>query len=137
MDYVDADKSKLILIFMFDHGAWVLGHSSHIYCDGTFETCPEPFSQLFFIMGQMGPTRRAVPCLYALLPDKDGLTYMKMWTQINALVSFQAGLPNSVMSDLKKAVLNTMGTVFPEAAIGGCHIHQKQAIRGNIQSKGL
>ncbi len=51
MDYVDADKTKLMLLFMSDHGAWVLGRSTHIYCDGTFETYPEPFSQLYFILG--------------------------------------------------------------------------------------
>jgi hypothetical protein len=85
----------------------------------------------------MGPTRRAVPCVYALLSDKDGPTYVKLWTKIKALVTFQDGLPNSVMLDFEKAVLNTTGTVFPEAAIKGCHFHQKQAIRRNIQSKGL
>jgi hypothetical protein len=137
MDYVDGEQSKLMLIFMSDHGAWVLGRSCHIYCDGTFDTCPEPFSQLYFIMGQMDDTKRAVPCVYALLPDKEGTTYLKMWNQIKALVTFQDGLPTSIMSDFEKAVLNTMGTVFPEAAIRGCNFHQKQAIRRNIQAKGL
>jgi hypothetical protein len=119
MDYVDGEQSKLMLIFMSDHGAWVLGHSSHIYCDGTFDTCPVSFSQLYFIMGQTDDTKRAVPCVFALLPDKDGTTYLKMWTQIKALVTFQDGLPTSIMSDFENAVLNTMGTVFPEAAIRG------------------
>ncbi len=108
MDYVDGEQSKLMLIFMSDHGAWVLGRSSHNYSDGTFDTCPVPFSQLYFIMGRMDDTKRAVPSVYALLPDKDGTTYLKMWNQIKALVTFQDGLPPSIMSDFQKAVLNTM-----------------------------
>ncbi len=99
---------------------------------------PGAIQPALFYHGTDGPNQESCPmCLPALLPDKDGLNYLKKWTQIKALVSFQAGLPNSVISDLKKAVLKTMGTMFPEAAIRGCHFHHKQAIRGNIQSKGL
>jgi hypothetical protein len=52
MDYVDAAKTKLMMVFMSNQGAWTLGRSTAIYCDGTFDTCPEPFVQLYFIMGQ-------------------------------------------------------------------------------------
>jgi hypothetical protein len=41
------------------------------------------------------------------------------------------------MSDFEKAVLNTMEKAFPSANVRGCHFHHKQAIRHNIQTKGL
>ncbi len=64
MEYVDPAKKKLMMIFISDQGAWTLGHSMDLYCDGTFESCPNPFAQSYFIIGQMGPARRRSPaCL--------------------------------------------------------------------------
>jgi hypothetical protein len=137
MDFLDGDKNKLMLVFMSEHGAWALGKSTAIYCDGTFETCPAPFGQLYFILGQMGPSKRAIPCVFALLPDKEGKTYQHLWKVLKSLVEFEEGLPVTVMSDFEKAVLNTMEKTFPTANVRGCNFHHKQAIRRNIQTKGL
>jgi hypothetical protein len=41
------------------------------------------------------------------------------------------------LSDFEKAVLNTMEKAFPSANVRGCNFHHKQAIRRNIQTKGL
>jgi hypothetical protein len=41
------------------------------------------------------------------------------------------------MSDFEKGVLNTLRSVFPNINIKGCNFHQKQAIKRNIQAKGL
>jgi hypothetical protein len=132
-----AAKKKLMMIFISDQGAWTLGHSTDLYCDGTFESCPDPFAQIYFIMGQMGPGKKAVPCMFALLPDKDGQTYMKLWNFLKSLGTFEDRLPITVTSDFEKGVLSTLGSVFPHPGIKGCNFHQKQAIRRNIQSKGL
>jgi hypothetical protein len=70
--------------------------------------------------------------MFALLPDKDGQTYMKLWQ-----VTFEDGLPITVTSDFEKGVLNTLGSVFLHTRISGCNFHQKQAVRRNIQAKGL
>jgi hypothetical protein len=137
MDYIDGDKSKLMLVFISEHSAWALGKSTDIYCDGTFDTCPAPFGQLYFILGQMGPSKRAVPCIFALLPDKEGKTYQHLWNVIKSQVEFEEGLPVTVMSDFEKAVLNTMEKAFPSANVRSCHFHHKQAIQRNIQTKGL
>jgi hypothetical protein len=88
-------------------------------------------------MGQTGHDKKAVPCVFALLPDKEGQTYIKMWTFVKSLVTFQEGLPTAVTSDFEKGVLNTLRNVFPNISIKGCNFHQKQAIRRNIQAKGL
>jgi hypothetical protein len=44
MEYMDPAKKKLMMIFISDQGAWTLGHSTDLYLDGTFETCPDPFA---------------------------------------------------------------------------------------------
>jgi hypothetical protein len=49
------------MIFISDQGAWTLGHSTDLCLDGTFETCPDPFASIYFIMGQIGPAKKVVP----------------------------------------------------------------------------
>ncbi len=68
-------------------------------------------------MGQMGPEKRAIPCVFALLPDKETNTYTKMWTIICSLVKFEEGLPQRIMTDFKKGVMNTLSRVFPLAEV--------------------
>jgi hypothetical protein len=115
-DFVD-DQKKLMMIFMSDHGGWVLGRSLDIFADGTFDTSPDPFTQIYFVMGKMGPEKRAIPCVYALLPDKETNTYNKMWTIIYSLVKFEDGLPQRIMTDFEKGVMNTLSSVFPLAEV--------------------
>jgi hypothetical protein len=136
-DFVDADQTKLMMLFMSDHGGWVLSRSTDIFADGTFDTSPDPFAQIYFILGQMGPHKRAIPCVFALLPDKEATTYLKMWTTINNMVKFQDGLPQRVMSDFEKGVMNSVAKTLPHAQVRGCNFHHKQAIRRNLQEKGL
>jgi hypothetical protein len=44
------------------------------------DTSPKPFTQIYFIMGQMVPEKGAIQCVFALLPDKETSSYNKMWT---------------------------------------------------------
>jgi hypothetical protein len=67
----------------------------------------------------MGPSKRAVPCVFALLPDKEGKTYQHLWKIIKSLVEFEEGLPVTVMSNFEKAVLNTMEKAFPTTNVVG------------------
>ncbi len=68
-------------------------------------------------MGQMGPDKCAIPCAYALLPNKETPTYSKMWAVITSHVKFEVGLPNMVMSDFEMGVMNTLSRVFPLAQV--------------------
>ncbi len=88
-----------------------------IFVDGTFDTAPEPFSQIYFVMGQMGLEKRAIPCAYALLPNRETATYSKMWAIITSHVEFDDGLLNMVMSDFEKGVMNTLSRVFPHVQV--------------------
>jgi hypothetical protein len=112
--------SKLLLIFMADHGVWIPGCSSDIYSDGTFDTWPEPFSQLYFIMGLMDPNKRAVLCVYSLLTDKEVRLSCRCGPRSRPWFPFQDGLHTS-----NKAELNTIWMVIPEAAIQATSIQAR------------
>ncbi len=66
--YVDSAKNKLMMIFMSDQCALTMGQSTDIFCDWTFNTCPDSFVQEFFIMGQMGPAKMVMPCIFCTAP---------------------------------------------------------------------
>jgi hypothetical protein len=90
MDYVYGENWS-------DHGIWVLGCSSDIYSDGTFDTWPEPFSQLYFIMGLVDPNKRAVLCVYPLLTDKEVRLSCRCGPRSRPWFPFQDGLHTSNM----------------------------------------
>lgn len=127
---------KLIMVFMSDHGAWVMGHATDIFMDGTFDTRPKHFAQIYFIRAKM-EDKCCVPVAYVLLPNKETATYRKMWEVLTSLITFQPGLPQRVMSDFEKAASNTLQHTFPAATHSGCFFHFKQAVYRNLQEKGL
>jgi hypothetical protein len=112
-DYMNDQKQKLLMLFMSDHGGWVLGQSKDIFVDGTFDTAPEPFTQIYFIMGQMGQEKQAIPCEYTLLPDRETSSYTKVWSIISSFIKFEVDLPQMIMSGFEKGVMNTLSKVFP------------------------
>jgi hypothetical protein len=119
------DNNNMIMIFMSDYGKWVLSKSEQVFCDGTFDTAPPPFKQIYFLLGQM-PNMSTVPCVFALLPNKETNTYRKLLDVITSLVDFLPGLPRRVFLDFEKAVMNTVAAAFPQAKLCGCNFHQKQ-----------
>jgi hypothetical protein len=124
-------EDSMILVFMSDYGKWVLSKSEHVFCDGTFDTAPPPFKQIYFLLGKM-PEMSAVPCVFALLPNKETSTYKKLLEVVSSLVPFQPGLPSRVFMDFEKAVMNSVAAAFPWAKLCGCHFHQKQVKISNI-----
>jgi hypothetical protein len=39
-DFVDDHKKNFMMIFMSNHSAWIMGKSTMIFIDGTFDTAP-------------------------------------------------------------------------------------------------
>ena len=135
-EYLDPEnKKQLMIIFMSDHGKWVLSHAEELYVDGTFGTKCENFAQIYFVMGKMAG-KTAVPVVYALLPNKLTNTYKKFWEIVMENVNFEPGLPSRIMSDFEKGMQNTLKTSFPHAELLGCNFHFKSAVKKNVDTKG-
>ena len=50
--------------------------SGHIFLDGAFKSCPEPFAQLYTVHVQPSTLNRTVPVLYSLLIIKQDKKYV-------------------------------------------------------------
>ena len=51
--WLDEDQSEYMLLFISDYGKQMLSQSPVWGCDGTFATCPAPFSQCFQLLSVM------------------------------------------------------------------------------------
>lgn len=76
-----------------------------------------------------------MPAIYALLPNKQGATYVRLFAQLKVL---QRNLnPESIMSDFELAAINAFIAEFPQAQQRGCFFHHNQCIWRKIQALGL
>ena len=136
-DYLyEDDESKIVLIFISEHGKFVLRNSVELFVDGTFDLAPEPFSQIYVVLGRMAD-KRPVPAVFALLPDKSGDTYKTFVEVVKKEVIFRQNMPEKVMLDFEKACWNAFSLHLPQSILGGCLFHLKQAVKKQITNKGL
>ena len=63
-----------MLLNMSEKGKFLLENATSLHCDGTFETCPPPFKQIYWIFAVMLAVP-PLPCAFMLLPDKKARTY--------------------------------------------------------------
>jgi len=122
-----------ILIFGTMQNLSILSTCRTWLADGTFDTAPSLFSQIYTIHGiKHGHT---FPLVYALLPDKTQATYARM---VHALKTLKPTLdPGLILVDYEKAAINVFEMEFPRARIQGCFFHLCQAVMRHIQSAGL
>ena len=105
-----------------------LAEAECLYMDGTFQTCPRLFYQIFSIhIVKYGQT---FPMVYGLLPNKQQATYNRMFMMVKE-AALNLGLeltPSSVLSDFEQALINSVRLNFPTAQHRGCYYHYSQAI---------
>lgn len=130
-DWLDPEtKKQLLVVFISDHGRWVLSRAVELYVDGTFQTSCENFCQVYFVMAKMAD-RTTVPVVYGLLPNKTASTYKRFWEIICNVVDFEPGHPSRVMSDFEKAMQSTLKQVFPLAVH---KVHEENGTALNVGS---
>ena len=76
--------TELIAIFASDFGLELLKKAPVIAVDGTFQTCPVPWCQLFVLQAVITRTY-SYPVVFGLLPNKTGTTYLKFFREVASL----------------------------------------------------
>lgn len=109
--------------------------------DGTFETVPRLFLQLYTIHGHAGSgeNKKVVPLVYALMTRKSEDLYVALFQEVENFAArngFQLN-PSMVLMDFERAPINAIKRVFPNAVTKGCFFHLTHSIWRNVQSKGL
>ena len=124
-EYVDDSQSKVMLVFMSDHGKNLLRNYKVIQGDGTFATCPSPFDQIYFIIA-CTPRGKAVPAVFCLLPNRTSATYTKMFQAIEDAVGTDLSHLQGIGLDFELALHNVVKQKYPQALLSGCLFHHRQ-----------
>ncbi|KAI5645679.1 MULE transposase domain-containing protein [Phthorimaea operculella] len=135
---VDCKVNGRVLIFASTKIHQHVVGIQHYFCDGTFDCCSAPFSQLYTIHGDLGSTETStniVPLFYVLLTNKETATYEVMFKKIKEAVP--AFNPAKFTLDFEASALRAIQNVFPDAVIRGCFIHFQRSLFRKAQSLGL
>ena len=93
--------------------------------------------KVYIILAKPESTEGAgIPCVYALLPNKEMATYLKMFSIIKEHLGDCSKL-STIISDFERAVFQAVYRVFPGIEQRGCRFHFNSAVWKNIGEKGL
>ena len=133
-DGADVDK---IIVFGTQENLKILCEVDTVYVDGTFQTCPHLFYQIFSLHGFKNG--KQFPLVYALLPDKSRQTYSRLLELVKRkTVSLELNLsPSKFLGDFELAIKQAVDLCFPLADFKGCYFHFSQALMRKFQALGL
>ncbi|CAF1103817.1 unnamed protein product [Rotaria sordida] len=111
--------------------------NDHLFFDGTFKSCPNPFYQLYSVHSVN--SELSTPKLYTLLPDKKAPTYISIFNSILNLCHMNnIGLnPKFITIDFEQAAIIAIKLIFPNAIIKGCNFHFNKCIYSKLQDLGF
>jgi hypothetical protein len=93
--------------------------SDHIFLDGTFKSCPEPFAQLYTVHIQSSILNSTVPVLYSLLPNKTKNMYKLFFNELRTVtVKHDLVLnPRFITLDFEQGAISALKHIFPGATL--------------------
>jgi hypothetical protein len=125
-------------IFATSNNYKVLQRCSEIYIDGTFKTCPSPYSQFLTIHGRYHG--RVLPLVMCLLAGKQVGLYREVLQHVRRQVRARTGhrlQPRTVICDFEYSLILAVQTELPLASISGCYFHFCQSLLRKITKLGL
>uniref|UniRef100_A0A915MB22 MULE transposase domain-containing protein n=1 Tax=Meloidogyne javanica TaxID=6303 RepID=A0A915MB22_MELJA len=125
------NANKRIFVFASPFSLELLTqYPDDIAIDGTFDTAPRGFMQIFTIHVMVDHC--VIPAIFALLPSKATENYVRVFQSI--LLHLPNFMPARVMSDFELSELNAVDQVFPQSQKTGCNFHMGNAIFRKIQN---
>ena len=100
--------------------------------DGTFETCPPPFYQVFTLLAEY--LGAILPMVSVLMTGKSEQQYDAVFGRIREL--FPLFLPTRAMGDYELASRNSLKSHFPNIDLSGCVFHEAQNVYRRLQKRG-
>ncbi len=125
-----------LLVFMSSRGREVLAGCDSWFVDGTFKAAAQTlFHQILFVVGLTG-MGKAVPCLFALLPNKGTSTYIRLADCLKEELSKSPKPINvsMIMMDFEKGLNRAFHEIFPQASVQGCNFHWKNCLLKKLRA---
>ncbi|KAF4527869.1 hypothetical protein B566_EDAN014789 [Ephemera danica] len=119
-----------ILIFATQRGLQCLARSDVWFCDGTFDTAPNLFEQLYSVHCIV--ENMVIVCAFILLPGKSQHLYDRAFQALHNLRPDMQ--PKKVLIDFERGAKNALQREFPGIVVKGCNFHFAQCVWRQIQS---
>ena len=134
--YQDNDWGILLFATLANYST--LSRSRVIYIDGTFKTCPAPYSQFVTIHGLYHG--HVLPFVMCLMSSKQVGHYRQMLQHVKREVRRITGhrfRPQKVICDFEQALIIAVETELRGVHVSGCYFHFTQSLWRHIQELGL
>ena len=141
----DSNRNKCLLMFMSPLQKELARMAKRWYADGTFKTCPPPFSvangpkgQIYTLFAELD-SGAAVPVCFSILPDKTSASYQRMWAQIHEELTSHGQIVlelESIGLDFEVGPKVEFDKLFPDVHMSGCFFHWRQALNRQLGKKG-
>jgi hypothetical protein len=132
------DNNWGFAIFATSENYKVLQRCSEIYIDGTFKTCPSPYSQFLTIHGRY--LGMVLPLVMCLLAGKQVGLYRQVLQHVRQQVRARTGhrlQPRTIICDFEYSLILAVQTELPRSPISGCYFHLCQSFWRKITKLGL
>ncbi|KAI5644396.1 MULE transposase domain-containing protein [Phthorimaea operculella] len=136
-------NGESVIVFSTSENLKLLIESAFWIMDGTFECCPDPYTQIYTIHGKVGrddDSSKILPLVFGLLSHKTENCYQIfieiIISYINQHLEISAE-PQIVITDFELAVINAVKKAFPNCTHKLCFFHFTQIIWRNIEAAGL
>jgi len=134
-------EQERILLFTSKENILHLSQASFWLMDGTFDTVPTIFCQLYTIHASVGTENnsRILPLVYALMSRKSEDLYKWLFNDLCQFAEENDIIltPSYILTDFEQAAINASHGEFPNAINKGCFFHLGQSGWRKIQNCGL
>jgi hypothetical protein len=133
-----AQSHERVIVFGSDRALQHLSRARVWYMDGTFETAPHLFKQLYVIRAPAGES--SVTCVYAFLSGKSQALYELLFRGLNDHCRSNGYdlEPERIKVDFEQAVFRAIASVYgTDVTVSGCYYHLTQSTYRKIQELGL
>jgi len=132
------DNDWGILLFATPENLEGLSRCTDVYMDGTFRTCPRPYSQFFTVHGKY--RNRVILFVSCLVTGKNIGQYRQILQTLKLKIRQLTGhrwRPVRVICDFEQSLITAIQTDLPRVHLSGCYFHFTKALWRNVQSLGL
>ena len=130
-------EDEAMLLYISDTGAQVLA-THKVWClDGTFQTTPSPFKQVYVIMARSEVGGQGLACGFSLLPNKLSETYDLMLNKIFELVGRDNNLAVINVCDFEQSIWKSLAVLAPTVHRQGSQFHYRKAHLSKLINLGL
>lgn len=132
-------NNERVSVFASDEDLRSLCQSDTIFCDGTFFSSPQFYTQIYtFHSMSYG---KLFPRIYALLTSKTITAYRFLLRSVKDYVTDNligsVLTPRAFTCDFEKAMINVIHLEFPLASVYGCYFHYCNSILRYVKMNGL